>query len=94
MVGEMEQRRAEAMARTAARLALLRRQALERLETQRARLAERMMQRGVRLGPGPAGNRRKPGPRQDREDGGVPVSPDRPKNLSGGAAAKLIFEDR
>jgi hypothetical protein len=31
--------------------------------------------------------------RPDVEDGGVPVSPDRPRNLSGGAAAALDFEN-
>ena len=36
-------------------------------------------------------NRR--GGRKDLDDGGVPVEPNRPKNLSGGAAAALEFED-
>jgi hypothetical protein len=36
-------------------------------------------------------NRR--GRRKDLDDGGVPVEPNRPKNLSGGAAAALEFED-
>ncbi len=31
--------------------------------------------------------------RPDVEDGGVPVTPDRPRNLSGGAAAALDFEN-
>ena len=30
--------------------------------------------------------------RRDLEDGGVPVEPNKPKNLSGGAAAALEFE--
>ena len=32
-------------------------------------------------------------PPKDLEDGGVPVEPDKPKNLSGGAAAALEFDD-
>ena len=31
--------------------------------------------------------------RKDLDDGGVPVAPDKPGNLSGGAAAALEFED-
>ena len=30
---------------------------------------------------------------KDLEDGGVPVAPDKPKNLTGGAAAALEFDD-
>ena len=30
---------------------------------------------------------------KDLDDGGVPVEPNKPKNLSGGAAAALEFED-
>jgi len=41
-------------------------------------------------GPRPSPNRRG---RPDVEDGGVPVRPDRPLNLSGGAAAELDFEN-
>ena len=37
-----------------------------------------------------AGRRRKP---KDKDKGGVPVEPDRPRNLSGGAAAELEFDD-
>ena len=37
--------------------------------------------------------RRRPGRRKDFDDGGVPVEPNRPRNLSGGAAAALEFED-
>jgi hypothetical protein len=33
------------------------------------------------------------GRRKDLDDGGVPVEPNRPKNLSGGAAAALEYED-
>ena len=38
---------------------------------------------------------RKKRPRRpkDLDEGGVPVEPNRPKNLSGGAAAALEFED-
>lgn len=32
--------------------------------------------------------------RKDLDDGGVPVGPDKPKNLSGGAAAALEFDDQ
>ena len=38
-----------------------------------------------------ARKRRKPG--RNLDDGGVPVEPPRPKNLSGGAAAEPDFED-
>ena len=37
--------------------------------------------------------RRRPRRRKDLDEGGVPVEPDKPKNLSGGAAAALEFED-
>ena len=37
--------------------------------------------------------RRKPSRRRDLDDGGVPVEPNKPKNLSGGAAAALEFDD-
>jgi hypothetical protein len=30
---------------------------------------------------------------RDLDDGGVPVEPDRPRDLSGGAAAALEFDD-
>lgn len=36
------------------------------------------------------GNRRRD---KDRDDGGVPVKPDRPNTLSGGAAAPLEFDE-
>ena len=32
--------------------------------------------------------------RRDLDDGGVPVEPDKPRNLSGGAAAALEFDDQ
>ena len=39
------------------------------------------------------GKRKRPGKRKrDRDDGGVPVEPDRPNSLSGGAEAPLEFE--
>ena len=38
-------------------------------------------------------NPRKRGRRRDRGRGGVPVEPDRPNSLTGGAAAELRFED-
>ena len=37
-------------------------------------------------------NRR--GRRKDLDDGGVPVEPNKPRNLSGGAAAALEFDDQ
>ena len=49
------------------------------------------------IGLGPDGaaldrmNRRKR--RRDKDDGGVPVEPDKPLGLSGGAAAALDFEN-
>ena len=30
---------------------------------------------------------------RDKDEGGVPVEPDNPRNLSGGAAAELEFDD-
>ena len=36
--------------------------------------------------------KRPPKPR-DLDDGGVPVEPNRPNNLTGGAAAELEFDD-
>ena len=38
-------------------------------------------------------SRRRRGRRKDLDDGGVPVEPNKPKNLSGGAAAALEFDD-
>ena len=35
---------------------------------------------------------RRRGRRKDLDDGGVPVEPNKPKNLSGGAAAALEFD--
>ncbi len=37
--------------------------------------------------------RKRRGRRKDLDDGGVPVEPNKPKNLSGGAAAALEFDD-
>ena len=37
--------------------------------------------------------RRKRRPGKDNDRGGVPVEPDRPNTLTGGAAAELDFED-
>ncbi len=37
--------------------------------------------------------RRRRGRRKDFDDGGVPVEPNKPHDLSGGAAAALEFED-
>jgi hypothetical protein len=37
--------------------------------------------------------RRKRKPGKDGDRGGVPVEPDRPNTLTGGAAAELDFED-
>lgn len=37
--------------------------------------------------------RRKPKPGKDNDRGGVPVEPNRPNTLTGGAAAELDFED-
>jgi len=39
------------------------------------------------------GRRRKGPTGKDLDEGGVPVEPNRPKGLSGGAAAALDFED-
>jgi hypothetical protein len=43
----------------------------------------------TRLGP----NRRKDKKRGRKDEGGVPVDPNRPHTLSGGAAAALEFDD-
>ncbi len=37
--------------------------------------------------------RRRGQPGKELDEGGVPVEPDRPRNLEGGAAAELDFED-
>lgn len=39
-----------------------------------------------------ANSERRKRKRRDKDDGGVPVEPERPLNLSGGAAAPLEFE--
>ena len=44
------------------------------------------------LVPGPPKRRRSKRDRDD-EEGGVPVEPNRPNTLSGGAAAELEFDD-
>jgi hypothetical protein len=60
-------------------------------DEQRTKLAHRLRLRGAWITPRPFGRpRRKPG--GEPESGGVPAVPDRPKNLSGGAAAALEFE--
>ena len=41
----------------------------------------------------PEPRKRKPRRGKDLDDGGVPVEPDKPKDLSGGAAAALEFDD-
>ena len=41
-----------------------------------------------------AASRKKRKPGKDLDDGGVPVEPDRPRNLTGGAAAELEFRDQ
>jgi hypothetical protein len=40
--------------------------------------------------PRPGGKRKR---KRDLDDGGVPVEPNRPRNLEGGAAAALEFDD-
>ena len=40
-----------------------------------------------------AERRRRRRGRKNLDDGGVPVAPDKPRNLFGGAAAALEFED-
>ncbi len=42
------------------------------------------------IGALPRGKRK---PKKDKDGGGVPVEPDRPRNLSGGAAAALEYDD-
>jgi hypothetical protein len=62
------------------------------LEVQSARLAHQLRLRLSWTAPRPFGRpKRKPG--DDPEIGGVPAVPDRPKNLSGGAAAAMEFEE-
>ncbi len=43
--------------------------------------------------PGSASRRERGRGDRDKDDGGVPVEPDSPKNLSGGAAAALEFDE-
>jgi hypothetical protein len=62
------------------------------LDEQRGHLAHRLRLRGAWTTPRPFNRpRRKPG--DQPESGGVPAVPDRPKNLSGGAAAAMEFEE-
>lgn len=62
------------------------------LDEHRVRLAGQLRLRGGWTSPRPLKRpRRKPG--GEPESGGVPAVPDRPKNLSGGAAAAMEFED-
>ena len=85
-------RRTARVTEALARLAEVRRGGMGTSEERSIRLAFR-----IRFGPGQGGPlrfrsaRRKPG--ADPESGGVPVSPDRPGSLSGGAAAALEFEN-
>jgi hypothetical protein len=61
------------------------------LDEQRAQRADRLRLRAAWTPRRPFKRpRRKPG--DEPESGGVPAVPDRPKNLSGGAAAALEFE--
>jgi hypothetical protein len=96
---QRRRRAAEAQARlearlaaTTARLAELRRQAAKRRDADHRRLTVQLRQFRSRMGPGPGGRPPLRKPRRDPEAGGVPAVPDRPKNLSGGAAAELEFE--
>ncbi|HZG08732.1 MAG TPA: hypothetical protein VEZ70_07130 [Allosphingosinicella sp.] len=83
------------VAEAVARLAELRRQGSRTSEERSIHLSVR-----IRMGPGRGGlhggplrwrsTRRRPG--SDGQAGGVPVRPDRPGHLSGGAAAALEFE--
>ena len=62
------------------------------LDEQRTQLAYRLRLRGGWTAPRPSSRPgRKPG--DEPHGGGVPAVPDRPKNLSGGAAAALEFEE-
>ena len=80
------------MAEAIARLAEMRRRGIRTSEELGIRMSVR-----VRIGPGQSGSLRwrstRRRPEADPEAGGVPVSPDRPRNLSGGAAAALEFEN-
>jgi hypothetical protein len=78
------------MEQAAARMFEMAQRHSERLEEQRLRLAQRLRLRGGWIAPRPL-NRRKPG--REPDAGGVPAVPDRPKNLSGGAAAALEYEE-
>lgn len=89
---EARKRRAETKAAAVARMTAIHEHRHLPLGALLARMfrAERLRKAGRPL-PEIKPNRRRRRP--DVEDGGVPVRPDRPRNLTGGAAAELDFEN-
>jgi hypothetical protein len=86
------ERHSRTMEQAAARMFEMAQRHSDLLDAQRLRLAERLRLRGGWTAPRPFNRpRRKPG--DAGESGGVPAVPDRPKNLSGGAAAAMEFEE-
>lgn len=90
------ERQAQAVERVALRVAEVARRQRETAGRVKVRLLERLAGRLGRDGtwqaptfPKPPGRR----PGREPEDGGVPVAPDRPNSLSGGAAAAVERED-
>ena len=89
LLADAAARREEARARQAALTALMRVGRRAWLADDRARV-EALLRLAQGWKPDSKPKRRR---RPDVEDGGVPVSPDRPRNLTGGAAAALDFDD-
>ena len=89
---EARKRRAGTKAATAARMTAIHEHRHPLPGTLLARMfrAEWLRETGR---PFPEIKSKRPRRRPDVEDGGVPVRPDRPRNLSGGAAAELDFEN-
>ena len=90
LLADVAARREEVRARQAGLTALMREGRRAWLAGDRAR-AEALLRLAQGWNPDPKPKRRRRRP--DVEDGGVPVSPDRPRNLTGGAAAPLDFEN-
>ena len=85
-------RHGRAMEQAAARLFEMEQRRSDLLDEQRMRLAQRLRLRGGWTAPRPFKQTRRR-PSDEPESGGVPAIRDRPRNLSGGAAAALEFEE-
>jgi hypothetical protein len=86
------ERHSRTIERAAARLFEMAQRHGDLPDEQRVRLAEWLRLRGGWTGPRPFNRPRRKGG-DTPESGGVPAVPDRPKNLSGGAAAAMEYEE-